>query len=381
MESRCSCNLMIGTNFWSRRNLPPDNAVSHIPIGSIKNPKTPCTVGELALAWWFRSGWYGIIRDEVEIPVVFQLVNTDVQILMGEIGIFGKQQVHRFEIGSMPHLINESLDCLFHSGSCNHQDWFRGWYKCWMPVRWCCLDRQQVGGHRIQSLEWIPMPFFTDNARKVIVPQNHPLFKGIPPWNGQRQPHYTILSHQFANHCRCHWGECLSNTHFICHQYSWHISITTPPHHNEPYGPNLVCQTLSTRQAWNWILVVQNPVICWLMNMMSIQKPDCLIKTLEFKFIVDCNKRCVKYWGEICSIEKLLTVLHLLLNHPCSLVCDPFFLNNPVQLLIYKLDRWYCIPALQKLIAMLGISQQSNHWNEYIWMRFNQLYSFDQNLH
>jgi len=76
----------------------------------------------------------------VDIPLVFGLVNTGVQFLVGEIRIFGLQQVDQFEIGSMCHLIDDSLESLCHSGHCNHLDWFKGCYKCWMAVRWCGLD-------------------------------------------------------------------------------------------------------------------------------------------------------------------------------------------------------------------------------------------------
>jgi len=117
----------------------------------------------------------------VDIGSVFQLIKAAVQILMGVIPIFGVQQVDKFEIGSMCHLVDDSLEGLCHSRHCDHHGWFMGRYKCWMPMRWCCLYFQLVVGHRIQSLEEIPLPFFTDNAGKVIVHQNHPLFKGIPP--------------------------------------------------------------------------------------------------------------------------------------------------------------------------------------------------------
>jgi len=83
----------------------------------------------------------------VDIPLVFGLVNAGVQILVGEIRIFGVQQVDQFEIGSMCHLINDSLEGLCNSGHCDYQDWFMGRYKCRMPVRWCWLYLQQAAGH------------------------------------------------------------------------------------------------------------------------------------------------------------------------------------------------------------------------------------------
>jgi len=112
--------------------------------------------------------------------------------------------------------------------ACDHQRWFKGWDQCWMPMGWCWLDHQQAAVRRIQSPQQIPLSFFTNNARKVIVHQNHSLFKGIPPYNWQWQPHYNFLNHQFAKHCRCNRGESLFKTHFICNQCSWHISMRKP---------------------------------------------------------------------------------------------------------------------------------------------------------
>jgi len=63
---------------------------------------------------------------KVDIPSVFRLVNTGVEILVGEIRIFGVQQVDQFEFGSMCHLVDDGLKGLCHSGHGNHQDWFKG---------------------------------------------------------------------------------------------------------------------------------------------------------------------------------------------------------------------------------------------------------------
>jgi hypothetical protein len=109
-----------------------------------------------------------------------------------------------------------------------------------MAERWCCLYQQQVVGHRIQSLEQIPLPLFTVNAGKVVLRQKYPLFKVFPSYNGQWQLHYNFLSHQFAMHCWCNQGESLSKTHFIRHQCSWHISRLNPSCHDQPDGENLV---------------------------------------------------------------------------------------------------------------------------------------------
>ena len=62
----------------------------------------------------------------MDIPSVFRLINTAVLILVGEMFIFRVQQVAEFQIGSMCHLIDDSLEGVSHSGHCNDQDWFKG---------------------------------------------------------------------------------------------------------------------------------------------------------------------------------------------------------------------------------------------------------------
>jgi len=62
----------------------------------------------------------------VDIPSVFRRINTVVQILVGETNIYGVQQVDQFEIGSMCHLVDDSLEGLCHSGHCDHQDQLMG---------------------------------------------------------------------------------------------------------------------------------------------------------------------------------------------------------------------------------------------------------------
>ena len=126
MESQCSGDLKFESNFRIYRTLPANTVFSLIPMGLIKNPKTPRTVGELAVTGWFRSGCQGIIRHKVDIPSVFWLVNTGVQILMGEICIFGEQQVDKFEISSMCHLVHNTCEGLRHSRHCYHQDSLMG---------------------------------------------------------------------------------------------------------------------------------------------------------------------------------------------------------------------------------------------------------------
>ena len=45
---------------------------------------------------------------------------------MGEIDMFRLQHVHEFEIGSICHLIDDTLERLCHSAHCDHYDWFQG---------------------------------------------------------------------------------------------------------------------------------------------------------------------------------------------------------------------------------------------------------------
>jgi len=49
MESRCSCDLKFESNFRIHRNVPAHTVFSLLLMGIIENPKTPCTVGELAV--------------------------------------------------------------------------------------------------------------------------------------------------------------------------------------------------------------------------------------------------------------------------------------------------------------------------------------------
>jgi len=190
---------------------------------------------------------------------------------------------------------------------------------CWMPVGQCCLHLQLAVGHRIQSLERIPLPFLTDNAGKVVVRQNQPLFKGFPPYNGQWQPHYNFLGHQFGKHWCSNQGESISKTHFVCCQRCWYIRSPNPSPHDEPDGPNLVHQKLSTRQAWNWILVAWNTVSCWLSNKMHIQQPDRLIRTFMFNFVFDCVENTAQNGAGIFWIENHLAI-HFPMNLSCTMI-------------------------------------------------------------
>jgi len=51
MESRCSCDLKFQSNPRIHCNLPAHTVFHPILMGLIRNPKTPWTVGELAVSW------------------------------------------------------------------------------------------------------------------------------------------------------------------------------------------------------------------------------------------------------------------------------------------------------------------------------------------
>jgi hypothetical protein len=61
----------------------------------------------------------------VDILSVFQVVNMRVQILVGGITMFEKQQVDQVEISSIFHLLDNCHESLCHSGHSNPQDWFK----------------------------------------------------------------------------------------------------------------------------------------------------------------------------------------------------------------------------------------------------------------
>jgi hypothetical protein len=125
--------------------------------------------------------------------------------------------------------------------------------------------------------------------------------------------------------------------------------------------------------------VACNMIICWVANKIDLQHPHCLIKTLMFKFIVECVENSAQYWNGIMWIENLLAILHLLLNLSCTLVCLLFTLNDLFQLLQGKFDCWAHSPVLLKFIAMLDISQ-TRIWTQY-YVEYIQFYSLNQNLH
>jgi len=216
------------------------------------------------------------------------------------------------------------------------------------------------------SPQWLQYQFFTADPGKVVLCHIHPLFKDIPPQNWQQQPQYNFLSGQFAYHCCCHWGESLTKIHFICQQHFQHGTIPNPPHHNEQYGPNMVYQKVRSGKAWNWIVIARNMVICWLVNRMGIQQPECLINKLIFKSVVDWIRNSIWYGPGIFLIKDFLTHHYLLLNVPCAFACILIFCSDQFQLLLNRLGRWTHIAVRLILIAMANISQRSKHWNKYI---------------
>jgi len=60
----------------------------------------------------------------MDIPSVFGVMKTGVQILMVEIHIFGVQQVNDYEICCKCHLVDDTLECRCNCSHCHHQDSF-----------------------------------------------------------------------------------------------------------------------------------------------------------------------------------------------------------------------------------------------------------------
>lgn len=56
------------------------------------------------------------------IPLVFDFVNIDEQILMGEICMFHSHKNNEFQVGSLYHLVNTRLECLYQPGDLDHKD-------------------------------------------------------------------------------------------------------------------------------------------------------------------------------------------------------------------------------------------------------------------
>jgi len=240
---------------------------------------------------------------------------------------------------SICHLVNDTLEYLCHSAQCNYLAWYKDWIKCRIPLRWSLMDPQTVATHWIQSLQQMPLPFFTNNPGIVALCHIHPFFKGISPQNWLWQPHNNLLTQQFAYPSCCHRGKSPAKTYFICHQRSWLIWIPNPSPHIELYCPNLVCQKRDFSQDWNWTVVASDLVCFQLPNRSGIQRPDCLIKALGFKFVVEFIGNIIQYTTAIILIEDLLTILHLLLNLPCIFVSFLSIRHDHFQLLQCKPGR------------------------------------------
>jgi len=90
-------------------------------FGFIDNPDRQFGAGSVLTRTRTRSD-----GPEPLLTLGFRLVYAGVQILVGEIRIFGVEQVAQFEIGSMCHLVDDSLERLCKSGHCDSQDWFMG---------------------------------------------------------------------------------------------------------------------------------------------------------------------------------------------------------------------------------------------------------------
>jgi len=292
------------------------------------------------------------------------------------------QQVNGFESSSICHLSDHTIECLFDTRHYRSQDCFK---RCWyhlIPVQRRSQDLYEAAGHWKKSPWQIPLLFLTVAPGQVVLCHKHPHIMGIPPQIHLWQPYYNFLSQQFAYHCHCHWGESLAKTHFIYNQRSWHIRFPNPPPPNELYSPNLVHQKLDFDQTWNWIHVSWIRGICWLAKQMGIQQPVHHIKTLVFRFVVDCIANRTKYWMGIFSIEDLLIVLLLLLNLPSTFLRFFFLLNNIFQWLHGKLSSCTKTPAHLKFICIVTNFTETQPLEQiFIWMECNQCYSFNQNLH
>jgi len=203
------------------------------------------------------------------------------------------------------------------------------------------------------------------------------MWKWALSWAQYRRRDNNLPSNQFAHLCHHHRGQSLAMTVRICHQYSCYIRHPNPFLDTEPFCPNLVHQEFGSREPWNWKLISRDLVSFSLAFQMSIHQPDHLITALLTRFVFDCIDNLVQYWTSIMRIEDLITILHVLLNLPCTSVCFLFSLYNHFQLCQGRSGKWAHSPVLLKFITMFCISQTSKHWNKYILVEYNQFYLFD----
>jgi hypothetical protein len=62
----------------------------------------------------------------MDIPLIVQLANAGIQILMSEIPIFRIHQVKQFGMGTVGCLLDYTLECLYESGHFHHYDRLQG---------------------------------------------------------------------------------------------------------------------------------------------------------------------------------------------------------------------------------------------------------------
>jgi hypothetical protein len=127
MKFQCSCYLNFESNFQFQLNLPAYTVFSLVPMGLIRNSKTPCTVGKLAMPWWYHSWCQDIIQHYLRIASVFPLVNTGILILIGEASIFHGWQLRQLKISSRCQLLDDNTECLRDSSHFDHKDWVQVW--------------------------------------------------------------------------------------------------------------------------------------------------------------------------------------------------------------------------------------------------------------
>ena len=174
----------------------------------------------------------------MDIPSGFWLVNTAIQIVMGEIHIFCYQQDHQIEICPICHLVSATIECLCHSRYCGFHGWFLGWRNGSMYPRWSCLDLIKLVGHRNRSVQWKRFLFLPNNSKTVTLSHLHPFVKCIHIQHWLQQSYINHHTEQSAYHSCCPWGTCVAKTHFMCHQWSQYFRIPNPCPHNEPCCPN-----------------------------------------------------------------------------------------------------------------------------------------------
>jgi len=249
-----------------------------------------------------------------------------------------------------------------------------------MPKRWSCLDHYNAVGHCIQSLEQIPFSFFTHNLGIIILHHIHPHFNGTSPSHLQQQPHNNLLSRQFAYYSHCYWSKSLANTHFICHQHSWHCRITNTSPHNERFCPKLVHQRLGSRHAWKWIHVASDLVSFWLVNWTVIHQPNHLTMILKFKFIQIRIERSAHNKTAITWSKCSPVILYLHLNLQYFFFCLVFIFCTQFQLFQNQLGWSAHTLALFKLTTRLGVSLARKHFDKYICVEYHQVNSVDQSF-